>query len=374
MDDIWLGCVLTVIEDRAIRFNVTCIQQQPSSSDKLLLWPYKYYFDVSRPADQQESRYIVRVEYNLAKSPYGEDNERKLYKMHNETIKYALWRIQNNPVQKEIDFTPDDQRIMNEQPLLAGAALREKILRFMYVFFESDAEPLIGRPDLEDNFHATWDEIKKWMGSLKNEGFVDLVDGAGKQYRINRNQVRMAPYRLNGLRKREIGVELGQLLAEQMGVSQIDPSNHKYFKLIDLGQYNREPFAFVLMPFKEEEFPQDIMGKVFIPVVKETLGIACLKNDDNKLPNYLEGKIYSHIVRAKVVIADVTTENTNVMYEFGMAMALEKITILTFNRARREGGKKLAFDFAHYEHESYENYDELIAKLKDRLANIKDHL
>jgi hypothetical protein len=80
----------------------------------------------------------------------------------------------------------------------------------------------------------------------------------------------------------------------------------------------------VLTPFLDEQMPTFETAKM----VCSRNGFVCVRGDEE----YTERDILSHvvklIVRARVVIANVTLRNPNVYYELGIAHALDKPTIL----------------------------------------------
>jgi hypothetical protein len=89
-----------------------------------------------------------------------------------------------------------------------------------------------------------------------------------------------------------------------------------------------EPFCFVIMPFREKEFQQSIYFDVIKPLIEEEFKISCCRVDEDVLPDRIDNKIYSYILRAAFVIAEVTTKNPNVLYELGLSHMLEKDCII----------------------------------------------
>lgn len=147
---------------------------------------------------------------------------------------------------------------------------------------------------------------------------------------------------------------------------------HRYYRLLDTATEYDGDFAFMLMPFNEKEFPQALYHQVIKPLVKEVLGINCVRVDED--PTCKDGldKIYSHLVKSKLVITEVSTQNPNVMFEFGQAAILEKDFILTcYNEKAVNKNKKLAFDFITIHTLFYDDLDELRSKLRQALEAFK---
>lgn len=85
-----------------------------------------------------------------------------------------------------------------------------------------------------------------------------------------------------------------------------------------------QDFVFVLTPFHSEF--NDVYD--VIKSVCEKADIRCIRGDEQNF----KGDIFSHvlksIVQAKVVVANLGGRNPNVLYELGLAHALDKTTIL----------------------------------------------
>jgi hypothetical protein len=84
-------------------------------------------------------------------------------------------------------------------------------------------------------------------------------------------------------------------------------------------------FAFVLMPFKPEFFK--IYDAVIKPAINQ-LGLQCFNAQEDKRPTRITDMIFSYIVSATLLIADLTSKNPNVFYELGLAHAMNKPVIL----------------------------------------------
>lgn len=81
---------------------------------------------------------------------------------------------------------------------------------------------------------------------------------------------------------------------------------------------------FVLTPFNEI-YERDFN---LIREVCQSVGLKCIRGDET----YFNSDIFSHvlknIVKSKLIIANVNGRNANVLYELGIAQALDKPTIL----------------------------------------------
>jgi hypothetical protein len=123
------------------------------------------------------------------------------------------------------------------------------------------------------------------------------------------------------------------------------------------------PFCFVIMPFRDHEHPQRHYFDVIKPLLDREFGIACYRVDEDSLPDRIDNKIYTYMLRAEFVIAEITTGNPNVMYELGMAHALNKRCVLLTQNEHH----KLPFDVSRIAIEPYTD-DESLKKYLRRVV------
>lgn len=83
-------------------------------------------------------------------------------------------------------------------------------------------------------------------------------------------------------------------------------------------------FVFVLMPFKSEF--DDVYMVIKDACADESLShqIRCLRSDEIAKPGRITDQIIDSIRNADAIIADLTGNNPNVMYELGYAHALSR--------------------------------------------------
>jgi hypothetical protein len=116
-----------------------------------------------------------------------------------------------------------------------------------------------------------------------------------------------------------------QVQVEDVGQQKIVLS--PFMRELGLGDIDLSPdqkLIFVLTPFSDEEKPT-------FEVIKNLCnrnGFRCIRGDEDQV----QGSILAHIVRmmikARVIIANISTRNANVFYELGIAHAMGKSTIL----------------------------------------------
>jgi hypothetical protein len=150
---------------------------------------------------------------------------------------------------------------------------------------------------------------------------------------------------LEAIAKSYVESEIQRINAE-MNTIQINP-------IFGPAQYKVDGrLAFVLMPFT------DALTEIYQSLIKPTVedprfGLVCRRADDIKSNRVIIQDIWKSICEARVVIADMTNLNPNVMYELGIAHTLGKETILLYQRSEAEF--KFPFDLAHIRRIEYDN-------------------
>jgi len=143
--------------------------------------------------------------------------------------------------------------------------------------------------------------------------------------------------------------------------------NSKYFRQIKIVPVSK--FCFVLMPFKEEEFPQDWYKKFLKPFLEENFNILCFRVDDDFLPNKIDDKLFTYIVKSKFIIAEISTLNPNVMYELGMAHTMNKDVIL-LKKINKKTSDKIPFDINKFRVVEYKDEDDLRSVLTKAIRGL----
>ncbi|MDW7695902.1 hypothetical protein R9C00_25520 [Flammeovirgaceae bacterium SG7u.111] len=102
---------------------------------------------------------------------------------------------------------------------------------------------------------------------------------------------------------------------------------------------------FVIMPFTTPL--TDIYINIIKPSVENNeMGLVCQRADDFKTNKSIMQDIWKGICEAKVIIADLTELNPNVMYELGIAHTVGKETILIYQK-QEDKEVNFPFDLAH---------------------------
>ncbi len=142
----------------------------------------------------------------------------------------------------------------------------------------------------------------------------------------------------------------------------LDRRSNRYYQEISIQA--DEPFCFVIMPFREGEFPQSIYFDVIKPLIEDEFKISCYRVDEDFRPDRIDNKIYTYLLRAAFIVAEITTRNPNVMYELGLAHMLEKDCIILSQRPHSE----VPFDINRISAEPYENEGQLRTYLRKSIS------
>lgn len=83
-------------------------------------------------------------------------------------------------------------------------------------------------------------------------------------------------------------------------------------------------YVFVLTPFHKDFFPTfEVIKKVC-----EYADLKCIRGDEKNFKGDIFSNVLRNIVQSKIIIANISGRNPNVMYELGLAHALDKNVIL----------------------------------------------
>lgn len=108
------------------------------------------------------------------------------------------------------------------------------------------------------------------------------------------------------------------------------PSNFIRSLGIDPGSVKTDDnLVFMLTPFTKEE---NATYRVVQTVCQDN-GMICVRGDENHVTGEILPHIVEMILRARVIVANITSRNPNVFYELGIAHALDKQTILLARKA-----------------------------------------
>lgn len=148
-----------------------------------------------------------------------------------------------------------------------------------------------------------------------------------------------------------------QRVQHQMSIIHINP-------IFGPASYAVDPrLAFVLMPFTSE------LTEIYRTFVKPTIeasdfGLVCRRADDIKSNRTIIQDVWKSLCEARLVVADLSGLNANVMYELGIAHTLGKETILIYQRGE---DIKFPFDLAHIRRIEYDNNATGGKKLEEEL-------
>lgn len=126
---------------------------------------------------------------------------------------------------------------------------------------------------------------------------------------------------------------------------------------------------FVLMPFRDEfDDVYMVIGDAVRSAAEElAIHISCLRADEIDKPGRITDQILSSIKDSDLIVADLTNNNPNVMYELGYAHALGKPTIIL-----NQDVHSAPFDVADFRQITYDR-SRLVKDCRPRLiASIMD--
>ena len=120
-------------------------------------------------------------------------------------------------------------------------------------------------------------------------------------------------------------------------------------------------YVFVLTPFNDRFFTEyDNVKKICSEV-----GFKCSRGDEEYFNSDIFQHILRQIVKARIIIANLNGRNANVLYELGIAQALDKSIILI-----SKSGVELPIDVRTRKFIIYDTPEDLEKKLKNELIRI----
>lgn len=156
------------------------------------------------------------------------------------------------------------------------------------------------------------------------------------------------------------------------GSDQIAPEQKHYTKTISKEPRVREflDTCFMMMPFGDwyDKYYQDI----YIPAIREA-GFEPVRADELFSTGSVVEQIWEQIIKAKVLLADLTDKNPNVFYELGLAHAAKKPVVFIASKV-----EDVPFDLRHlrviiYEVREPDWANKLMKSVTDYLKNaLKD--
>lgn len=105
-----------------------------------------------------------------------------------------------------------------------------------------------------------------------------------------------------------------------------------YFQEVSLPPEFDKDYVFVLMPFSETVFPQGKFHNLIKPTLEESTKVNCWRADERQNQQLLTNQIYTQIVRARAIVAEISNLNPNVLIEIGVALAMHKSVYLFYDR------------------------------------------
>ncbi|RWD36102.1 MAG: hypothetical protein E5W59_02990 [Mesorhizobium sp.] len=134
----------------------------------------------------------------------------------------------------------------------------------------------------------------------------------------------------------------------------------------------QEKLVFVLMPFEAD---LTAIYESFVKPTVESKNLICRRADDLHTNNAIMQDIWKSICEARIVIADLTNLNPNVMYELGISHTVGKETILIH---QNKGQVHFPFDVTHFRILTYTDTatggDELKRKLSSTIDSVLEKI
>ncbi len=127
-------------------------------------------------------------------------------------------------------------------------------------------------------------------------------------------------------------------------------------------KYKKSDFCFTIMPYGD--WFDVYYNKIYAPAIEEA-GLISKRADDLYRPSSIVHDIWQYTKESKIVLADLTSKNPNVLYELGLAHAIAKPVILIVESMEDIPYDLRALRIIEYDKNAY-NWGEL---LKEKIIN-----
>ena len=150
----------------------------------------------------------------------------------------------------------------------------------------------------------------------------------------------------------------------QKKIHEVEKNGISNAKVIDKG------FIFIIMPIakNDDERATDVWHVyTTIKTAAQMAGFRAERVDHIGGSTSIDNKIYEHIAKAEVIIADLSYERPNCYFELGYAKALGKDMIII---ARK--GTKIHFDVEHYDYIEFVKEENLAQEISTKLLKLRN--
>jgi hypothetical protein len=225
---------------------------------------------------------------------------------------------------------------------IAAAGLALAVFLVKRLDRQSDITMMILEKLADRDFHAKYSEEREkteYAIARLNEKLTDtkpefnavnhlIVDGQRRVSSIDRNPIDVSSF------------------LESMQINEIET------------QYE-DDLVFVLTPFH----PREKLTYSAIVEAFENFPVRVQRGDEDNIRTEILSHIVQKIVSARLIIANISSRNPNVMYELGIAHALgKKVIVISSNE------DEIPFDFRSRRLLFYKSRNDLISKLKEEIA------
>ncbi len=246
------------------------------------------------------------------------------------------------------------ESLFSDSPLTIE--LQNHLISILYRAFRIKPDILFTLDDLIVSTGYRQEDLESALPYLKQIEVIEKIPAHDKNNNPIDEHVLDEKYSI----KRKIREEYDKLEDKK----ELKVFSNKYFREIKIEP--KKEFCFVLMPFKDEEFPQNWYREFLKPFITREFNIDCFRVDDDFLPNKIDDKLYTYILRSKFIIAEISTLNPNVMYEVGMAHTLNKDVVLL----AKENLNKIPFDIDKFRICKYRDEEDLKDYLKEAIPGL----
>ena len=349
------GQVVAVIDNTPFKFTVKALGLGVDSRNRYNQFTYAYLY---KEVGSKQITFEVKVRDEI-ENKYSRKED-----FHNAAILFGLLSKKKNPKKVSFEIGSNELNSFESEKRLEGQEISAEILKFYLTFYKKWPGQGIGLPDLQDNFNNTQEELYEWHHHLVKAKSIIRKQG-NVTFRVERGSISTSAYTINPIKFDEIENKFNPIVNAK---SDIDPYNHYKIIKIAAEKFPRG-FVFYMTQFDDSHLERYLDVKKFC---KKQFDLELIISKNDNRPNNLNNTIISHIHKCKFAIADVTTQNANVMYELGFAHAINKEVIIISDKKRKK--KKRIFDIDNINTIYFTGLDNLKEELLKQISEVLEAL
>jgi len=260
-------------------------------------------------------------------------------------LNVARPRLRQREFAAEIEVLTTNIAELTRKRVLTPEELRHEILKLLWRVFQEPSQMDVAKSDICRWTGFSTNDVSRALFYFERSGLVRGSEIGGESYKLQDGQFPTL-----------------ETIIRNGPTTPVTPSG--FFRRVELAAAFDTQYVYVLMSFREEKNPQSRYWDIIKPTLERSLGMYCWRADEHQDQARITDQIFSEILRAELVVADLTGLNPNVMLEVGLALSNHKKVYPYFDRTRGDIRPRL-FDISDLNVRDYSDDEEYMVKLSE---------